>query len=217
MNGIIYVPSSDSDDHEYINEDEYEDDETYDSNEYEDEDEETYDTNNISEDDSSESTSYEKEDSTYSEEEGNNADSNRERHNREEDNPLQEETENEMERANAANAGGVYANISNSIDLMGDDQIGQYRSGNAYFRDIIARMNEIRTRTLNNDFHQILEMMTNLKEDDEFLEKYSNLRGIYEFVFHMFDIYEVPLDGTVPPQDDRLLRTTMKKAAGKKI
>jgi hypothetical protein len=125
----------------------------------------------------------------------------------------EDNTEDEM-----ANNAGIYGRISQTIMGMPDNEIGDFIQSNAtYSTDIILKMRTIRDRNQDNNFHQILSEMSELMEDRSFLKAYRNLRKIYEFILHMLDIYDVPIDPTVPADDDRRLRTTMKKAAGKKI
>ena len=107
--------------------------------------------------------------------------------------------------------------ISTTIDSMQDHIIGNFNTSNQGLVDnSIVKMHNIRAKNEGNDFRLILDDVTSLMNDELFLEAYRNFRAIYEFILHMFDIYEVPIDETVPADDDRILRKTMKKAAGKK-
>ena len=191
----------------------------------------TYNTGNSSEDDSFKSASYVQEENTDlgREEEDNledeslgsssyvedNADYNEELDTTEEGNPVKKE-DNKYEIEDKM-SDGVCKQISKDIDNMKDHQIGNFEESNRGLLDGIAsKMRAIRVANIDNDFHKIHTEMKVLMNDDYFLDSYRNLRVIYEFILYIFDIYDVPIDQTVPPSDDEILRKTMKKAAGKK-
>lgn len=224
MSNTIY--SSDSDEYEY--------------------DDETYNTNTSSTDDSFKSTSYEEEENTDSSsnennttnnleddildsvlneedetglsEEENKADSAEERRITEEDNSVRKEGNTEEREDEMTRTAGICAMISNNIHNLSDQDIGSFALGNTdYTHDIINKMRTIRETNKPNDFHQIYKEIHELMGDPSFLSAYGKLRKIYEFILHMLDIYDVPIDETVPAIDDKKLRSTMKEAAGKEM
>ena len=106
--------------------------------------------------------------------------------------------------------------ISENIGLLKDDKIGDFPLSNKPFRKgIILRMKEIRISSEGN-FIAIQEAMIDLVKEETFLNAYGSLRQIYEFIIHIFDIYDIPIDDTVEANDDKMLCSTLKKAICKK-
>ena len=101
-------------------------------------------------------------------------------------------------------------------DVESEGQIGTFDLSNKDFkRDVIYPLSNIRKNNAPDDYESIMKEVLELIEKDSFLKSFSNLRGIYEFIIHMHNEYEVKIDATMTEEKDCVLRETMENVMGK--
>ena len=111
-----------------------------------------------------------------------------------------------------------YEEVIGRLQNIDNNKIGQFDSSNVGFHQEIRKpMSEIKADRKAYDYIGITEDVMALTAKSPFLEAFSNLRKIYEFIFHMHYAYGVKLSSELSPEKDKLLRETLNKSICKFI
>jgi len=94
------------------------------------------------------------------------------------------------------------------IGDLKEDQIGQYKCFERPFHHLTGAMKKIRETGHRYDSDEP-DKITAIIESGELEDIYDCFRGIYEFIIHLHNVYDVKLKPETPDDEDTLLRAVM--------
>ena len=110
----------------------------------------------------------------------------------------------------AESPGSILDRIAN----MDDDDIGKYGSFLKPFQELLESTKKIRSdgEPYDSDFTDRMDDFANTDEHHAAFEGFS---GVYEFVFHLFNVFNVKLKSDIPEVEEYTLRYIIETTCGK--
>ena len=124
---------------------------------------------------------------------------------------LEDETPSEREEGNEIFDRRI-TDIFDTIAKMTETEIGIFPQSNDGFLALERVVESMRRDTTGNDFSEISIRMLNVLELYEIDKLVKTFRGIYEFIIHIHNVYQVELSRNNSIENNQLLVETMETA-----